>query len=147
MTETSNHVIQDTDTEIAMSYATGDYLREEAMYDRHKRYRLDHRSMLRSQTLRRNPIIKSDQRRQDDFTLFGEYVASELRSIKGDEWTLTVLQKRILDAIYETKMKFLKKGKSYYLHSFCLCLTVFKQHTRLFFYPVPRSGNSTKTYV
>lgn len=42
-------------------------------------------------------------RTRDDFSVFGEYVANELRSIKGEKNQL-IAKKKILDIIFEVKM-------------------------------------------
>lgn len=48
-------------------------------------------------------IFPSVQRNRDEFTVFGEYVANELRSLKGEK-NLLVAKKKIQDVIFEVKM-------------------------------------------
>lgn len=45
----------------------------------------------------------SPTQNRDEFTVFGEYIANELRSLKGER-NLLVAKKKIQDAIFEVKM-------------------------------------------
>lgn len=45
----------------------------------------------------------SPKRTRDEFTVFGEYVANELRSIKGER-NLLIVKKKIQDVIFDVKM-------------------------------------------
>ncbi|KAG6440408.1 uncharacterized protein LOC115455836 isoform X2 [Manduca sexta] len=48
-------------------------------------------------------IYPATSRARDEFTVFGEYVANELRSLKGEK-NLLVAKKKIQDIIFEVKM-------------------------------------------
>ncbi|XP_065218884.1 uncharacterized protein LOC135844579 [Planococcus citri] len=51
---------------------------------------------------------ESNLSEQDEISLFGDYVASEIRSMK-DKYHQTLVKKKIQDAIFETKMMWLKE--------------------------------------
>lgn len=47
---------------------------------------------------------------RDEFTVFGEYVANELRSLKGEK-NLLVAKKKIQDVIFEVKMGMIQEPR------------------------------------
>lgn len=51
----------------------------------------------------KSEIQISTLRNRDEFSVFGEYVANELRSLKGEK-NLLVAKKKIQDVIFEVKM-------------------------------------------
>ncbi|XP_013196890.1 uncharacterized protein LOC106139924 [Amyelois transitella] len=56
-------------------------------------------------------VYPSVSRSRDEFSVFGEYVANELRSLKGEK-NLLVAKKRIQDVIFEVKMGIMCETKS-----------------------------------
>lgn len=48
-------------------------------------------------------VQQTTQNSRDEFTVFGEYIANELRSLKGEK-NLLVAKKKIQDVIFEVKM-------------------------------------------
>ncbi|KAL0841901.1 hypothetical protein ABMA28_014136 [Loxostege sticticalis] len=48
-------------------------------------------------------VFPSTPRNRDEFSVFGEYIANELRSLKGEK-NLLVAKKKIQDVIFEVKM-------------------------------------------
>jgi hypothetical protein len=57
----------------------------------------------RTDPLNRLKVSSSAPRNRDEFTVFGEYVANELRSLKGEK-NLLVAKKKIQDVIFDVKM-------------------------------------------
>lgn len=49
-------------------------------------------------------------RPRDEFAVFGEYIANELRSLKGEK-NLLVAKKKIQDAIFDVKMSMIRETK------------------------------------
>ncbi|KAJ0180396.1 hypothetical protein K1T71_003800 [Dendrolimus kikuchii] len=49
-------------------------------------------------------------RNRDEFTVFGEYIANELRSLKGEK-NLLVAKKKIQDVIFEVKMGMIREPR------------------------------------
>lgn len=56
-------------------------------------------------------VYPSTQISRDEFSVFGEYIANELRSLKGEK-NLLVLKKKIQDAIFEVKMGMINEPKT-----------------------------------
>ncbi|KAI5638557.1 alcohol dehydrogenase transcription factor myb/SANT-like domain-containing protein [Phthorimaea operculella] len=56
-----------------------------------------------SQSVKSELVYPSSPRNRDEFSVFGEYVANELRSLKGEK-NLLVAKKKIQDVIFEVKM-------------------------------------------
>ncbi|KAM3963599.1 uncharacterized protein ACR2FA_002525 [Aphomia sociella] len=48
-------------------------------------------------------VFQSESKTRDEFSVFGEYIANELRSLKGEK-NLLVAKKKIQDVIFEVKM-------------------------------------------
>ncbi|KPJ01749.1 hypothetical protein RR46_06045 [Papilio xuthus] len=55
-------------------------------------------------------IHQSSPRDRDEFSVFGEYIANELRSLKGEK-NLLVAKKKIQDVIFEVKMGMMSEGR------------------------------------
>ncbi|XP_049866997.1 uncharacterized protein LOC126367498 [Pectinophora gossypiella] len=54
-------------------------------------------------TVKSELVYPTSPRRRDEFSVFGEYIANELRSLKGEK-NLLVAKKKIQDVIFEVKM-------------------------------------------
>ncbi|CAK1582111.1 unnamed protein product [Parnassius mnemosyne] len=55
-------------------------------------------------------VYPSPPRDRDEFSVFGEYIANELRSLKGEK-NLLVAKKKIQDVIFEVKMGIMNEGR------------------------------------
>ncbi|XP_068629861.1 uncharacterized protein [Battus philenor] len=55
-------------------------------------------------------VYPSSPRNRDEFSVFGEYIANELRSLKGEK-NLLVAKKKIQDVIFEVKMGIMSEGR------------------------------------
>ena len=64
----------------------------------HKVARIDNLHSVKSEI-----IYPTSPRNRDEFAVFGEYVANELRTLKGEK-NLLVAKKKIQDVIFEVKM-------------------------------------------
>ncbi|XP_063377986.1 uncharacterized protein LOC134665095 [Cydia fagiglandana] len=72
----------------------------------HKIPRTDNLHIVKSEL-----AYSSPPQSRDEFSVFGEYIANELRSLKGEK-NLLVLKKKIQDAIFEVKMGMIHEPKT-----------------------------------
>lgn len=78
-------------------------------------------------------------RPRDEFSVFGEYIANELRSLKGEK-NLLVAKKKIQDIIFEVKMGMISEPRAEQQHT--LTATVFANTTQ----PHNTTLHSSKLY-
>lgn len=66
--------------------------------------RIDHSAL-------ETPVNTKSINERDEFSVFGDYVASEVRSIKG-KYHQAIVKKKIQDAIFEVQMMWLKNSQN-----------------------------------
>lgn len=88
--------MQDVSTDVTLNYQSDSNLSDSKVTNLTPPYKI-------SRTDSKHTVKPDLSRTRDDFSVFGEYVANELRSLKGEKNQL-IAKKKILDIIFEVKM-------------------------------------------